>query len=584
MYLRYYGFQDHPFTITPDPAFLFLSAHHREALGHLLYGTGEHGGFVQLTGEVGTGKTTLIRALLAQDIEGVDVALCLNPRLTVTEFVAAICDELGVAYPRTPEPSLKTLVDALNSHLLETHAAGRRTVLILDEAQNLSRDVLEQVRLLTNLETHKHKLLRIILVGQPELAELLQRPDLRQLAQRVTARYHLRSLSRRETRAYIRHRLERVGGDPHLFTPAACAAAYRYTGGVPRLINIVCERALMGGYSEGRRRIGALTVRRAAHETLPRYGSHSDRGWREALAPAAVLLGATALALGLHYGVDGGRLALANLADGLGAGLEALAPAADEADAAEQADKPEESDEKDQAGDEQPASEPDRREEDGQRGEEPAQQASAQPPANDDAGVLPAGNADLDQLLRLWGVFGSAVNAGCGNLAVGDLRCFSHRGGFDELERYDRPALLILQTDRGRRRVLLSRLTDDAATLVFPEGTREIARRRLAELWTGEFQLIWRKPASPAYAGVGTVGQSVAWLRRRLAVARGDNPEHIVGQPSPVFDEALEAELRRFQLTHGLDPDGMLGPRTMIVLENLTPTPGTPRLRRREDG
>jgi general secretion pathway protein A len=184
----------------------------------------------------------------------------------------------------------------------------------------------------------------------------------------------------------------------------------------------------------------------------------------------------------------------------------------------------------------------------------------------------------------LWGVFGSSVNAGCEELAVGDLRCFANRGGFGELERYDRPALLILQTDQGRRRVLLSRLTDSVATLVFTGGTRGIPRRRLADLWTGQFELVWRKPASPAYASVGTVGQSVSWLRRRLAVARGDNPEHIVGQPSPVFAKPLEAELRRFQLTHGLDPDGMLGPRTMIVLENLTPTPGTPRLRGTEGG
>lgn len=564
MYLRYYGFQDHPFSITPDPAFLYLSAHHREALGHLLYGTGEHGGFVQLTGEVGTGKTTLIRALLAQDIEDVDIALCLNPRLTATEFVAAICDELGIEYPR--EASLKTLVDVLNAHLLETHAAGRRTVVILDEAQNLSREVLEQVRLLTNLETHKHKLLRIILVGQPELAEQLQRPDLRQLAQRITARYHLHSLDRRETRAYIRHRLERVSGDPHLFTSAACAAVYRRSGGVPRLINIVCERALMGGYSRDRRRIDAATVRRAARETLPRYGARAARGWRRARAPAAVLAGAAALALGLHYGTGASPTAVLTGSPGGGA-PEAREPAGEESGSAGDAGNANES-----GAPAEEASPPEKAD-----GAPPEPQAAAtSPPAGDTA--LPPGNAGIDRLLRLWGVFGNAAEDGCGQLAVGDLRCFSGRGGFAELERYDRPALLVLETERGRRRVLLSRLSGDTATLVFPEGTRELRRERLAGLWTGEFELVWRKTASPGFAGVGTVGESVVWLRRRLALARGENPEARVGRPSPVFDEALERSLRRFQLTHDLEPDGLLGPRTMIVLENLSPTAGTPRL------
>jgi general secretion pathway protein A len=563
MYLRYYGFRDHPFSITPDPAFLYLSAHHREAFGHLLYGTGEHGGFVQLTGEVGTGKTTLIRALLAQDIEDVDVALCLNPCLTGNEFVAAICDELGVEYPG--QATLKTLIDALNAHLLEMHTAGRRTVLILDEAQNLSRDVLEQVRLLTNLETHKHKLLRIILVGQPELAQMLRRSDLRQLAQRITARYHLRSLGRRETAAYIRHRLARVGGDPHLFTAAACAAAYRRSGGVPRLINIVCERALMGGYSRNRRRINARTVRRAAGETLQRRGV-TGRGWRAVLAPTAALVGAIGLALALHYGSGGDASPTVALTGVLGGDFpdgREVTPAAPGPAAEAEIESQAPAVKSEEGGNETP----------------PARPASSESRLIEEEETLPAGNAGLDQLLRLWGVFGSPVDDGCARLVVGDLRCFSGRGGFAELERYDRPALLLLKTAEGHRRVVLRRLSADTATLVFPEGTRELRRTRLAELWTGEFDLIWRKTASPGFAAVGTVGESVVWLRRRLTLARGGNPETRVGRPSPVFDEALETELRRFQITHGLEPDGLLGPRTMVVLENWSPTPGTPRLR-----
>ncbi|MDN5938261.1 MAG: AAA family ATPase, partial [Salinisphaera sp.] len=253
MYLRFYGLQDHPFAVTPDPGYLYLSPHHREALGHLLYGVGEYGGFVALFGEVGTGKTTLIRALLEQEHAELDVALCLNPKLTVLEFVAQICDELGAPRPAGAAGTIKDLVDALNAHLLETHGQGRRTVVIVDEAQNLDRDVLEQLRLLTNLETRKHKLLRIILVGQPELEAMLRRPDLRQLAQRITARYSLCALNRQQTSAYISHRLRVAGGAPSLFDKRACNAVHRATGGVPRLINTVCERALLGGYGQGAR-------------------------------------------------------------------------------------------------------------------------------------------------------------------------------------------------------------------------------------------------------------------------------------------------------------------------------------------
>ncbi|MBS1247393.1 MAG: hypothetical protein H6R48_182, partial [Proteobacteria bacterium] len=256
MYAPHFGLREPPFAITPDPAYVYLSRHHQEALAHLLYGVGENGGFVQLTGEVGTGKTTLVRTLLEQQLENVDIALCLNPRLTVAELLATVCDELGASY--SPEPhTLKALLDALNAHLLQTHAAGRRTVLILDEAQNLSREVLEQIRLLTNLETAKHKLLRIILVGQPELRTLLARPDLRQLAQRITARYHLPPLDRRETAAYIDHRLRVAGGREDLFTWGARRVVYGHSGGIPRLINIICDRALLGAFGQGARRINA---------------------------------------------------------------------------------------------------------------------------------------------------------------------------------------------------------------------------------------------------------------------------------------------------------------------------------------
>ena len=265
MYLDYFGFTQAPFSITPDPGFLFLSHDHKEAFAHLLYGVGDTGGFVQLTGEVGTGKTTLCRYLLENTPEEIDVALILNPRQSALELVASICDELAVDYPRDGD-SIKALIDRLNAHLLDRHSQGRRTVLVIDEAQNLSVDVLEQIRLLTNLETTRHKLLQILLIGQPELQAIMDRPELRQLDQRITARYHLTPLSLTETIAYISHRLDVAGCQKKLFTKSALKQIYRRSQGVPRLINIICDRALLGAYAEHAAHITPRLVKQADHE------------------------------------------------------------------------------------------------------------------------------------------------------------------------------------------------------------------------------------------------------------------------------------------------------------------------------
>src|SRR5471030_1754162 len=249
MYLSFFGLLEKPFAITPDPRYLYLSERHAEALAHLLYGINDAGGFVQLTGEVGTGKTTIIRSLLAQTPKNAEIALILNPRMTAPEFLP-ICEELVIGVPDAATESRKDLIDILNHYLLRAHADGRRVVLVVDEAQNLAPEVLEQVRLLTNLETNTQKLLQIILIGQPELRELLGRNDLRQLAQRVTARFHLQPLAREETIAYVRHRLRIAGSTSEIFSGAALREVHRLSGGVPRVINIICDRALLGAYTE----------------------------------------------------------------------------------------------------------------------------------------------------------------------------------------------------------------------------------------------------------------------------------------------------------------------------------------------
>ena len=265
MYTSYFGLTEIPFSITPDPRFLYLSPRHREALGHLVYGIKETGGFVCLTGEVGTGKTTVTRALLSQLPDYVDIAMILNPRMTVAEFLAAICDELRVEYP-AKNRSVKVFVDALNEYLLHAHAQGRRVVVIVDEAQNLIPAVLEQVRLLTNLETAKTKLLQIVLVGQPELNDLLSRQELRQLSQRVTARYHLQPLSLSEVGEYVAHRVHVGGCERALFGSGAIRAIWMMSGGIPRIINVICDRALLGAYARNSEVVTAQIIKRAGQE------------------------------------------------------------------------------------------------------------------------------------------------------------------------------------------------------------------------------------------------------------------------------------------------------------------------------
>ncbi|MDX1269755.1 MAG: AAA family ATPase, partial [Oceanisphaera sp.] len=266
MYDSYFGLSDLPFSIAPDPRYLYLSQQHREALAHLQYGLSCNGGFVLLTGEVGTGKTTVCRSLLEQIPEHTDLAFILNPRCTAQELLSAICQELAI--PINEDANLKQLTDAIHHHLLDAHAQGRQTVLLIDEAQNLSTEVLEQIRLLTNLETNTHKLLQIILLGQPELADKLKQPELRQLSQRITARYHLAPLSFSEMKAYIAHRLSVAGIEAALFRNNSLRRLYRLTGGVPRLINVICDRALLGAYVQRLPRVDLATLNRAAIEVL----------------------------------------------------------------------------------------------------------------------------------------------------------------------------------------------------------------------------------------------------------------------------------------------------------------------------
>lgn len=264
MYEAHFDLREKPFAMTPDPRFLFLSRTHEEALAHLRYGLEQRVGFIAITGEVGTGKTTLLRTLFNDlDEQRFRLALVFNPCLTPVGLLQVIVKEFGL---RTRRRTVPALIEELNGFLLDENRAGRTPVLVVDEAQTLAADVLEQVRLLSNLETERDKLIQIVLVGQPELDHLLERHELRQLAQRIVVRTSLQALDRAETEAYVESRLRVAGAQRPLFDAAALAEVYRQTDGFPRLINILCDRALLAAFAQGLPHVSRATVRGAAGE------------------------------------------------------------------------------------------------------------------------------------------------------------------------------------------------------------------------------------------------------------------------------------------------------------------------------
>src|SRR5271165_87555 len=430
MYLSFFGLSEKPFAITPDPRYLYLSERHAEALAHLLYGINEAGGFIQLTGEVGTGKTTVVRTLLSRLPQHADVAVILNPRITPAEFLLTICEELGVGVADSDRDSVKQMVDALNRRLLEAHAEGRRIIVIVDEAQNLSADVLEQVRLLTNLETPAQKLLQIILIGQPELRDLLERTDLRQLAQRITGRYHLSPLDAVDTRAYVRHRLRVAGVATEIFTAGALSEVHRLSAGIPRVINVCCDRALLGAYTQEQRKITAGLMRRAAGEVYGRRFAPAWIGWAVG-SVAVAALAMTAWGGWQLWSHTSARRASAAAAAGAAASIP-NAPAASAA-----------------------------------LPQEAAATVAASAPLSGATAAIPGAARSLDalldvsrggneseayrQLLALWGVAIKEDRDPCGQAQRLGFACFDQRGSWAEVRVLNRPAVLSLTDDKGIR-------------------------------------------------------------------------------------------------------------------------------------
>jgi len=542
MYLTFFGLNEKPFAITPDPRYLYLSERHAEALAHLLYGINEAGGFVQLTGEVGTGKTTIVRSLLAQTPRNAEIALILNPKMSAPEFLLTICEELGIGVPDSALGSLKDLVDILSHYLLRAHAAGKRVVLVVDEAQNLSPEVLEQVRLLTNLETNTQKLLQIILIGQPELRELLGRNELRQLAQRITGRYHLNPLSREETLAYVRHRLRVAGATTDILSPAALAEVFRLSQGVPRVINVICDRALLGAYSLDRHRVTGPLVRHAASEVFGKRFTPRWLPWAATAGAAAMVLLATLLLLNLRPWGSSAAPATARSAPGV-----AVAAAATPAAAG------------------------------------PVAAGSAAAPAHlEQLLTRYAAETNTDGAFgKLFGLWGAKYTAGgpepCSQAAPQGLECVTERGSFGQLRLYNHPAILLLTDSAGAaHQVVLTAFDDEHARLELGGVSRQIPIGELSHYWMGDFVMLWRPASSPVKAlSAGMRGADVRWLRQSLQQLRGQHSDAAV---SDVFDEELTREVREFQRQHQLNVDGIAGLQTQIALAGAVAGPNGPLL------
>jgi general secretion pathway protein A len=554
MYLQFFGLNEKPFAITPDPRYLFLSERHAEALAHLVYGINQAGGFIQLTGEVGTGKTTTIRSLLAQVPKEAEVALVLNPRITAAEFLLTICEELGIGVPDESVRSIKDLVDILNAYLLRAHSRGQRVVLVVDEAHNLDPEVLEQLRLLTNLETETQKLLQIILIGQPELRELLDRNDLRQLAQRITGRYHLNPLSRDETAAYVRHRLRVAGSTSDIFSNGALAEMHRLAGGVPRLINVISDRALLGAYTQDRHQVSAALVRRAAQEVLGRNFAPVWLPWLTAAAAGAVVT-AGALLLWQQYDARDGAARSTATGPSSGAGTNTAPQAASVAPPVAAA----------------PST------------TAPALVAANPPsPTLEQLLVTYAGETDPDnafnKLFALWNArYLVGRTDACTQAAQQGLDCHVQHGTLADLHLYNRPAVLTLNDAAGAvHQVVLASLGDDRAVLSLGGTAREVRLGELSRLWFGDFVLLWH----PATAGTreltpGARGAGVRRLRADLQRARGvpDAP-----RGADVYDADLVRQVEEFQRQHRLNVDGIAGTQTLIVLDTSLASPDSPLL------
>lgn len=568
MYHQHFGLNEAPFSIAVNPRYLFMSQRHRDALAHLLYGVSGGGGFILLTGEVGTGKTTVNRCLLEQLPDTTDLAIILNPALSAVELLATACDELKIDYPQGTE-SLKALTDALHRYLLDNHERGRKTVLMIDEAQHLDFDVLEQIRLLTNLETNDEKLLQIILIGQPELTEKLSRPELRQLNQRITARYNLQPLNLQETTAYIRHRLKVAGlrSGVSLFESAAVKQIHNLTRGIPRLINVLCDRALLGAYGQQRSRVNKKLIAEAAAEVFGEKAavpvSQSNVGKRALLA----LLVAAASAAG-GYWLNQSNVSESNIL--------ARGPASDLS-----------------AGPDASVSDNDY-DLSGRSSTQPSQQPaviSRNKLGNEiNAGIVDGGfsqpevsaalGQDITPTVPAWELriqeanerfWQAASNTPvpstvCPPPKITGLSCSKQAVNvWNDVMSLNRPVLLEMVTkDKFAAAALVLAFGDARALTWTRQGILEVPLGELADSWTGGVQYLWQAPQGwTGSVGLGSNSPVVDVIAQMFATLDG-----MAAPKVESFGPALEARVRLFQEREGIAADGVVGEQTILRLND----------------
>ncbi len=549
MYEKFFGLKARPFSIAPDPRFLFMSQRHKEALAHLAYGIRHGAGFVLLTGEVGTGKTTICRQILRKLPENTRLAFILNPMLDAKELLATLCDELGIDYDAQAY-SLKQLTDNLTRFLLQCHQDDINVVLMIDEAQNLAPEVLEQIRLLTNLETDQRKLLQIILVGQPELQQLLAQKELRQLSQRVTARYHLRPLNEVETQSYIHHRLRIAGTQRSLFSKQAIRAVFRQSDGIPRLINNLCDRALMAAYAEEKSVVAEKHIKVAASESLPPDMELDNQTvwFKSKMAIAAGLIGV------LLVGYLVGQLSGGEPVDIANTVTEAKTTKFEAAN------------------DESPSLRPEQ----------------VSPDLNDRNELFQVliGDGTRDE----YGYFAQARLANRWQLSFerdrdGDfcrfaadyrLKCESGRASWLEVTEMNRPVNLLIENNDGSRSWLtLHGIENNQVDIETVSGRRWVKMDWLLSLWNQRYLMLWQAP--PGYSrpiSFGDRGDDVNWLAHRMAFVFSDDTL----KENRVFDEYMQDLLIDFQTRHGLKADGIAGMNTLIQLNSST-TKNIPKLK-----
>ncbi|MGR6501377.1 AAA family ATPase [Shewanella sp. Koi 1] len=555
MYKAFYGLSDNPFSIAPNPHYLFLSDRHREALAHLTYGLGETGGFVLLTGEVGTGKTTVSRCLLGQLPDNTDTAFILNPSLTELELLATLCDELKISYGENP--TLKQLTDHLSRFLLANHEKGRNTVLIIDEAQHLRAEVLEQLRLLTNLETDTKKLLQVILIGQPELQLLLKRQELRQLAQRITARYHLLPLNEDEIALYVLHRLQVAGRFEPLFTRKAIKVLHKYSGGIPRLINLLCERALMAGYAQSKVPIDHHMVRQAAAEVLGEEEPQQNKLlWPSAIAAALVV------AFGVSYWLFTESPAVANVVNSPVTQASQTTPAVTQVATQANSIQPEQTLAATQSA---PVA------------SEPQTLAAADPSVRVLQEAIKQSRSIDTAFAGLFNVWGKVPFKGltaCQSALEQGLSCYQQQGNWMSLTRLNYPAVVYL-VDDNQQDFYGAVIAVDADQLLMQLGEQQlwVDRAWFNQHFSGTFEILWQAPNLPMLeiSQKSSPGQ-LQWLENALA--------HVANRPSrrvSQFDLKLENDLKAFQSQHGLKADGIAGNQTLVRL-NLYLSDQGPRL------